>query len=301
MTGPGYWGYYPPAKPKQVKDGIKARSKRGSIGEKWWSKRWVDVLESFNIGARLGRGRSYARKGQVVSIDVDKGTVRSRVQGTRTAPYNIRIELKPLSDGEWDKVILAMVAKASFSARLLSGEMPSDIEEAFRDAGVSLFPKHKKDLKTSCSCPDWSNPCKHIAAVYYLLAEQFDSDPFLIFRLRGRTREEIIQALRDRRATGAGDGEMVGQSTIAPEDGVRLLQDCLDSFWRADSELDSLVLDPAEGPQVENAVMKRLGDSPFFIGKDNLTLLLSRAYGIASGAARQKASGETDEPEEKRF
>ena len=112
MTGPGYWGYYQPAKPKEVKDGIKAKSKRGCIGEKWWSQRWVEVLESFNIGARLTRGRSYARKGQVVSIDVENGLVRSKVQGTMSRPYDIKIELKPLSEEEWAKAISAMARKA---------------------------------------------------------------------------------------------------------------------------------------------------------------------------------------------
>jgi len=169
-----YWDhYYEPARLKEVENGIKAKSKRGSIGEKWWSKRWVSVLESFNIGARLGRGRSYARKGQVISIDIQKEFVRSKVQGTRSKPYEITISLKPLSDSDWKKAIKAMSRRAIFAAKLLSGEMPSDIEDAFADAKVSLFPEDKEDLKTECSCPDWSNPCKHIAAVYYLLAEQY--------------------------------------------------------------------------------------------------------------------------------
>lgn len=297
MTGPGYWGYYQPAKPKEVKDGIKAKSKRGCIGEKWWSKRWVEVLESFNIGARLTRGRSYARKGQVVSIDVEKGLVRSKVQGTMSQPYDIKIELKPLSEEEWAKAISAMACKAVFSARLLSGEMPSGIEDAFRDAGVSLFPKNKKDLLTSCSCPDWSNPCKHIAAVYYLLAEKFDSDPFLIFRLRGRTKEEIIEALREMRSAGAEADDDRGASCLsAPStDGVQPLEECLHSFWQVGPELDSIQVDPTQGPEVEDAVMKRLGDSPFFIGKANLASVLSKAYRIAGRAALQKASGETEE------
>ena len=76
-----YWSYYEKTSPKEVKNGLKAKSKRGSIGETWWSKRWVGVLESFNLGARLTRGRSYARKGQVISIDVKPGVVQARVQG----------------------------------------------------------------------------------------------------------------------------------------------------------------------------------------------------------------------------
>src|SRR5271157_1621698 len=202
MTGPRYWGYYEYAEPIEVKEGIKAKSKRGAIGEKWWSKRFVSLLESFNIGARLGRGRSYARKGQVISIDVQKGLVDAKVQGTRPIPYDITIKLAPISEKDWEKAVDAMGSRAVFAAKLLSGEMPQDIESAFTDARVPLFPA-ERDLKTDCTCPDWSNPCKHIAAVYYLLAEQFDADPFLIFKLRGRTKVEIIEALRKRRAKEA--------------------------------------------------------------------------------------------------
>jgi uncharacterized Zn finger protein len=297
MTGPRYWGYYDYAPLKEVKDGIKAKSRRGAIGEKWWSKRFVSLLESFNIGARLSRGRSYARKGQVISIDVQKGVVRSKVQGTRSKPYDIKIMLSPLSDDDWNKAIDAMASKAVFAAKLLSGEMPSDIEDAFADAGVALFPKRQEDLETDCSCPDWSNPCKHIAAVYYLLAEQFDQDPFLIFKLRGRTKEEIVEALRERRSSCAADegASATFSQSVLSKDEVRPLEECLESFWKAGGQLDSLELNPTR-PEVENAVLKRLGDSPFFIGKTNLSSLLSKAYGIAGKAALRKATGEMGEP-----
>src|SRR5438105_2635476 len=194
----GGWGY-PKSHPKRVEGGIKTKSERGAIGETWWSKRWIGVLESFNMGARLTRGRSYARQGQVLSIDVEPGLVKAKVQGSRPKPYNVKIQLQPLSDSDWDKVTEAMAAQAIFAAKLLAGEMPTDIEEAFSAVHVSLFPTALKDLETDCSCPDWANPCKHIAAVYYLLAERFDEDPFLIFKLRGRTKEQIIETLREKR------------------------------------------------------------------------------------------------------
>ena len=143
------------------------------------------------------------------------------------------------------------------------------------------------------SCPDWANPCKHIAAVYYLLAEQFDDDPFLIFKLRGRTKEEIIDALRVRRAQATG-GEKDTADAAVPGDDVRPLEECLDSFWEAGDELDAIVVDPAP-PVVENAVLRRLGDAPFSIGKANLVTYLPKAYEVAGRAARQKASGELDE------
>src|SRR6266487_4295192 len=128
----GYWDYYEPARPIKVEGGIKAKSERGEIGSTWWSKRWIEVLTSFNMGTRLTRGRAYARQGQVISIDVAPGIVKAKVQGSRPRPYDIKIRLKPLSDQDWEKVIEAMALQAIFVAKLLAGEMPTNIEDAFR-------------------------------------------------------------------------------------------------------------------------------------------------------------------------
>src|SRR6266849_10890845 len=228
-----YWDYFEPSRPIKVEGGIKTKSEHGAIGSTWWSKRWVSVLESFNMGARLTRGRSYARQGQVLSLDVQPGLVKARVQGSRPRPYNVEIHLKPLSDQDWDKVTDAMADQAIFAAKLLAGEMPTNIEEAFSAVQLSLFPTAARELETDCSCPDWANPCKHIAAVYYLLAERFDEDPFLIFKLRGRTKEQIIEVLREKRA-GTSSGEsstFVAGAEDSTDAAGPLLEENLDTFW----------------------------------------------------------------------
>ncbi len=289
-----YWSYYEPAKPKEVKNGLKAKSIRGCIGETWWSKRWVKTLESFNLGARLTRGKSYARKGQVVSIDVNPGIVRARVQGTGSEPYDVVIKLKPLSDAEWDKAASTMASKAVFAARLLGGEMPQNIEEAFSESGLSLFPSKGRDLKTDCSCPDWSNPCKHIAAVYYLLAEQFDCDPFLIFKLRGRSKEDIMEAMRKMRSAEAvEEADGISRSSQDAREESRALEECLECYWQSGGELDLLEVNP-RAPDVEGAVLKRLGQAPFYIAGVNLAALLPKAYEKAGKAALLRATGETE-------
>ncbi|MFZ3050487.1 MAG: SWIM zinc finger family protein [Methanothrix sp.] len=289
-----YWSYYEPAKPKEVKNGLKAKSIRGCIGETWWSKRWVKTLESFNLGARLTRGKSYARKGQVVSIDVNPGIVRARVQGTGSEPYDVVIKLKPLSDAEWDKAASAMASKAVFAARLLGGEMPQNIEEAFSESGLSLFPSKGRDLKTDCSCPDWSNPCKHIAAVYYLLAEQFDCDPFLIFKLRGRSKEDIMEAMRKMRSAEAvEEADGISRSSQDAREESRALEECLECYWQSGGELDLLEVNP-RAPDVEGAVLKRLGQASFYIAGVNLAALLPKAYEKAGKAALLRATGETE-------
>jgi uncharacterized Zn finger protein len=293
--GENYW-YYEPTKPREVKDGIKAKSQHGVIGKTWWSRRWIDVLESLGMGARLARGRSYARRGQVVSMDIRKGVVHAKVQGTRPSPYNVEIRLRLLSDGNWDKVADAMASQAIFVAKLLSGEMPQDIEDAFSKAKVSLFPSSEGELDTNCSCPDWANPCKHIAAVYYLLAERFDEDPFLIFKLRGRTKEEIIQILRGKRGkTLPREKSLIpSEPDFFPEDIGAPLEDCLDTFWEAGKALDSFVINPTL-PEVDNAILKRLGKAPFSVGKYNIATLLAKAYDVASSAALQRALGSSQE------
>src|SRR5215831_10926346 len=191
----GYYDYFAPSRPRAVQGGIKAQSKRGTFGESWWAKRWIAVLEGFHIGSRLERGRSYARRGQVLSIDFDKGRVKAKVQGSRPTPYAVSIVCETLTAADWQKLIRALSGQALFVAKLLAGEMPQDIEQVFTAVGLSLFPAMLEELETECSCPDWSNPCKHIAAVYYLLGEEFDRDPFLLFSLRGISRDELMSQL----------------------------------------------------------------------------------------------------------
>jgi uncharacterized Zn finger protein len=180
----------------RVEGGLKARSTRGAIGESWWSKRFLDVLESFAIGGRLSRGRNYARAGQVLRLTVATGEVRATVQGSRPTPYEISVKLAPLTAAAWTKVEAELARQALYSARLLAGEMPAEIEAVFAEAGTPLFPRTFGELRMECSCPDWQVPCKHLAATFYLLAEAFDTDPFQILQWRGRGREELLSHLR---------------------------------------------------------------------------------------------------------
>ena len=169
------------------------------MGERWWSLRFLEVLESFALGSRLTRGKNYARRGQVLSLTVAPGMVTASVQGSRVKPYKVTIALSAFSELVWAKVEVSLAEQAIHSARLLAGEMPHDLEEVFTAAGAPLFPEQVDDLNMSCSCPDWEVPCKHLAATFYLLAESFDDDPFAILLWRGRGREALLGRLRDLR------------------------------------------------------------------------------------------------------
>jgi uncharacterized Zn finger protein len=194
----GRW--YPPSRPRAVENGLKARSSRGAIGESWWSRRFLDVLESFAMGNRLTRGRRYARQGQVISLDVVPGEVRATVQGSRVRPYRVTIGLAAFPEIVWAKAEIALSEQALPSAKLLAGEVPPELEDLFADAGAPLFPRHVNELDQRCTCPDREVPCKHLAATLYLLAEAFDEDPFLILRWRGRDRDALLGRLRELRA-----------------------------------------------------------------------------------------------------
>jgi uncharacterized Zn finger protein len=281
-----FWGGYTSSKPIKVEGGIKAKSKRGSIGDTWWSKRWVSVLESFGWSNRLERGRRYARGGQVIGFKLTPGKVTASVQGSTPKPYKVEIEVKSFSEAEWEKAIEEMSEKAVFAAKLLAGEMPQNIEEAFKSAGMSLFPASSKDIKTDCSCPDSANPCKHIAAVYYILAEEFDRDPFMLFNMRGLTKEEITVSLRKKRV---GD-----EKPHEPQEVKAQVQEAVplsaDGFWEG-GELESFSVN-ITAPEVPAAIIKRLGTPQFWDSKEDFNKKMEKYYKEISKKAIETAYGE---------
>jgi uncharacterized Zn finger protein len=189
---------------RPVEGGLKARSGRGAIGETWWSRRFLAVLESLAIGSRLARGRSYARKGQVLSLTVAPGEVTASVQGSREEPYEVSVGVARFSAAVWARIEEVLAGQAIYSARLLAGDVPPDLEELLAGLGAPLFPQAVTDLRMRCTCPDHAVPCKHLAATFYLLAEEFDADPFQLLHWRGRSRDDLLSRLRGLRAGAAG-------------------------------------------------------------------------------------------------
>ena len=289
-----YDGYFEPSRPRQARGGIKAQSRRGGFGQSWWASRWIEVLEGFDIGARLTRGRSYARRGQVLSIDVEKGAVTARVQGSRAQPYRVEIRVETLDSSDWRKLTTELLQRPVFAAKLLAGQMPESIEDAFTDAGLSLFPDRSNDLETDCSCPDWSNPCKHVAAVYLLLGEEFDRDPFLIFKLRGAEREKLVGEVATESSIGA-DEATIGTSAEQRADGSPPQPLPVDpaEFWgQGNVEQEEDVHGAARIPTVSAALPKRLGSFPFWRGKESFLPALEEVYRRASPAGLDVFLGE---------
>jgi uncharacterized Zn finger protein len=285
-----WWERYSSSGPKKVAGGIKAQSKRGDFGVNWWAKKWVKVIEGFHIDGRLQRGRSYARGGQVLSIDVEPGKVSAKVQGSMSKPYAVTIEVKKLKEGEWDKVAEALSSQAVYAAKLLAGEFPPEVETFFERNKLSLFPSHANDLKTSCSCPDYSNPCKHIAAVYYLLAETFDRDPFLLFRLRGRDREALFAKLNASGPSHAPDvsEQETSDEPVAPIDPA--------TFWQLGALPPNLYGDLTR-PPVAAGLLQPLGPIPFWRGREPLLDAMQGIYLNAGEQALRLVAAEAETSE----
>jgi uncharacterized Zn finger protein len=238
MSGNWSGWYPPPSRPITVDGGLKARSRRGAIGQTWWSERFIAVLESFQLGGRLARGKNYARRGQVLDLSIAPGMVSASVQGSRRRPYRVRIGLAAFGKGDWLRLGEALAANAWYAAKLLAGEMPEDIEELFAGLDLPLFPTSARELSMDCSCPDWSVPCKHLAAVFYLLAERFDDDPFEILAWRGRDREALLAALAAARSGGVA-ADQQGDAARAP------LSAAVDAFYAPPAELPRLAAVPS--------------------------------------------------------
>ena len=184
----------------------------------WWVQRWIDLLNSYRFKKRLERARNYAKEGNVLSIEFKGPEVLARVQGTAPEPYQVSLSLDPFTEEDWGFVLETMVSQAIYSAQLLAGQMPQNIEQVFTANGLSLFPFTLSDIHSRCSCPDPQNPCKHIGAVYYQLGDRFSEDPFVLFQLRGRTKEQILDDLRRRRSTRSAESESHNDSKISEKE-----------------------------------------------------------------------------------
>src|SRR5712691_6590489 len=175
-------------------------ARRAAPGQTWWGRAWVDALEQRARldPNRLPRGRDYAREGAVGELVLAPGEVRAHVQGRRMTPYEVRVRVRRFADVEWDQVLEAISAQLGHAAAMLDGELPPEVAADVAAAGLDLLPG-AGEVGPRCTCPDDADPCKHSAAVCYLVADALDADPFAVLLLRGRTRGEVLAGLRARR------------------------------------------------------------------------------------------------------
>ncbi|MGH9170411.1 MAG: SWIM zinc finger family protein [Acidimicrobiales bacterium] len=195
---------------------------RRPFGTSWWGNAWIEALEQRARldSNRLPRGRTYARTGAVGPITLSPGHIEAEVQGSRRQPYEVSVRVLCFSEEQWGKVLDAMAAEIGHTAALLDGELPAGVDQDVRSVGLDLLPG-PGELQPRCSCPDWADPCKHSAAVCYLVADLLDEDPFGVLLLRGHGREEVLAALRQRRHAGSGSPAGTGSpSGLLADEGV---------------------------------------------------------------------------------
>jgi uncharacterized Zn finger protein len=282
---------YTPKKPPP-KRGIKV----DKLGTTWWGQRWIEALERILQGdsGRLARGRSYARAGRTHDFVIASGKVRAKVTGSR-APYQVTLELPQLSTATWQAAIAFMAQKAEFSAQLLNREMPRQIDEAFQSSDASLFPKLRSDLKTSCDCPDYGDPCKHIAAVHYVLGEALDRDPFLLFELRGRGREQVLEGLRAARGTANTERGRAARVAFEKPPGVELARLSAATYDAPPTPLPTLSFS-FEPPPKHGAVLRQLGSPGSWNGEAPAVESLSPLVQTAAEVARKLAMADVEAP-----
>jgi uncharacterized Zn finger protein len=266
---------------------LPSKSRTGAeFGTHWWARRWLAALEKFGWAARLERGRDYARRGNVLDLDITPGHIKAQVQGSRPWPYQVEVGLEPLTDEQWDRVIHRLGRQALYAAKLLAGDMPQNIEDIFNAAGVALIPKTATAFTMTCTCPDPVVPCKHIAAVFYVLGQEFDRDPFVLFELRGRTRQDVVKALQGR----PSDEVVNALPLVPPMNGSN--GESMETFWKTPASLADFLIQIAPAP-VPGGLLKRLGPLPLRGQSDDWRTQLFDVYRLVS--RRAYALGRGDE------
>ena len=269
-----------------------------TFGRTWWGERFLQALERFTDRGRLGRGRAYASNGRIVDHSLKNGAVVAKVRGSVNPYYGVyeepiyrtTIKITQISAADWTKVVGRIASRADLIAKLLQQEMPDPIEDAFASAGVNLLPQGKGDFHTNCSCPDWDNPCKHIAGVYYLLARDLDRDPFVLFELRGLSRE-VLRAEMVKSPLGAILASSLGTEDVplepvesfhtrptkvspaaAASNGKKASKSGTDvshrTFWSGARRLQPATSSPSSQARVPALLVKKHGDYPPFWHKD---------------------------------
>lgn len=254
--------------------------------KEWWTQQWLDLLNSYRFKKRLERGRNYARQGNVLKIEFTDQKIIAIVQGSVNEPYQLFLWLDTFADEDWQYVINTMSERAIFTAKLLAGEMPRNIEEVFSANGLRLFPFTLDEIHSRCNCPDSARVCKHIAAVYYLLGERFSEDPFVLFELRGRSKEAILQALRQQR--GQTTGEMTENAVLEQETDTQITWQ-IENFWQYDQELDPSLVVITPPPNSET-VLDVLGNIPLpadQTGKNSADLVMNYLRQIYRDVSQQ--------------
>lgn len=289
------------SKTRQVKDGLTLNNVKEN--RNWWTDQWIELIEKLESGNRLAQGKSVAKNSQVIYIKVQKGFIIAKVQGERLKPYQIRIEVNTISEEIWGDILTEIASNAYLVAKLFANKLPERVNEIFTERNTSLIPFMEQDLRAGCTCADWANPCKHSAAVLLILADMLDEDPFLLFKLRGKTKEELFEIFRVKR------NNLVNDKSTITRVGVRIISDGYDKDIGLieNSSLDNLVNELYSNERnnyevstilinetTSSNIWSEIEDSPYVINGENLKRLLVNSYQVAKRIARKSITTTQD-------
>lgn len=265
--------------PLNVKGGIRSQNTNTGHLRVWWSRRWTEVLEKFRLGARLGRGRNYAVSGQVSSLVIGVGEVVATVQGSDAEPYVSRIRFRTIEPAAKENVIQTLRWSPMKIARLLVSDLPLEVEAIFKEAGCPFFPQRDNDLVSRCTCPDYANPCKHLAAVYYLLGEAITHNPLLLLELRGITRADLlgVPSERDAEKDEARDAGVAEKGPPATKKAA-----CQSGHYYGTPNEPFTDYGQAVKSMTPAPLVYRLGPLPFWRGQERFVDTLEHLYARAA-------------------
>ena len=226
-------------------------------GNTWWGKKWLEAFNGIDYSNRLPRGRSYANRGYAHSIEVSGNHVTALVQGSRRRPYKVEISLLGFSKKEKERIRQTILTSPTLLSQFLTRNLSESLHATLEKEGISLFPSNWKDVNADCSCPDWAVPCKHIAAVIYLIANEIDKNPFLVFTLNDCNLFELIDEF--------GEGALENVQQVTP----------IESLFKPDKkkheDFDQEVLnsiDLSKIPDLGDHICTILTGNPQFYEKD---------------------------------
>ncbi|MFI5907722.1 hypothetical protein [Dactylosporangium sp. NPDC051541] len=238
-----------------------------------WSAQFLLMLESLRMGTTFSAGRRYARAGQVRSVTISTSIVTALVVDEDGETYRARIGVQAWTAADWARIDRVLAGNAIYAAKLLAGHLPDGLDQVLAGFGLSLFPQSLSEIVLDCSCPGWQKPCRHLTAACYVLAEEFDADPFAILRWRGRGRDEILDSLRAHRVSALG--HIAARPATAHD---RPAGRTTTGFWDAGPRLPR-PQPPVPGAQRRSdAILDQLENLPLTAGRFDVTDLLRAAY-----------------------
>lgn len=243
---------------------------RKTYGNTWWGKQWLNSLNEIDFSSRLPRGRNYANKGLAQEIEFDENIINAKVQGSAYKPYQVKFTIPKFTANEKSVILSLITDNPFFLSKLLNRELPPNLNRLCQVKGIHIFPEKWDDLQGNCSCPDHAVPCKHMAAILYLIANEIDKNPFVVFQLHD------FDLFKELEKAGYAADEKTDVHIYLSEDLQRPF-----SLEKNKKEWDDEIfneLDFSILPDCRESLLTILGEQPVFYNQGDFKSVLEKVY-----------------------